>query len=175
MGAEVLRLFHDRGRVSWLRQYRKFWRHELVRLKYHNPAVPMTVDRTAAQTDQAIMTVFFSPSDAQQTSSSPTGAPAPTSSTSGDKAPSDYVPADRIETIQMSNRIPTEILSDLVRLTKARVVEPSLQEQEELRTLDEHRIRSERDSKLSLEVRQKKKREEAILAQARGEIAASEA
>ncbi|KAH0414018.1 hypothetical protein KCU90_g16126, partial [Aureobasidium melanogenum] len=30
---------------------RKFWRHELVRLKFHNPAIPMTLDRTAAQTD----------------------------------------------------------------------------------------------------------------------------
>lgn len=152
---------------------RKFWRHELVRLKYHNPAVPMTIDRTATATDPATMTIFFAPKDASKTSTSPTGSAAATSSTSGDKAPSDYTPAERVETIGMTMRTPEEILADLIKLTKATVVEPTQQELDDLRTLEEARVRGEKDSKLSLEVRQRKKREEALLAQARGDMASN--
>lgn len=135
----------------------------------------MTVDRTAVSTDPATMTIFFAPKDASQTSGSPTGSPAPTSSTSGDKAPSNYTPAERIETITMTMRTASEILADFVRVTKATQVEPTQQELEEIQMLEEQRIRGEKDSKLSLEVRQRKKREEAILAQARGDIAANAA
>lgn len=148
---------------------RKFWRHELVRLKYHNPAVPMTLDRAAAQTDPALMTVFFSSPEGSPTSSGS----APTTSTSGDKAPSDYSSAERTETIEMTHRTQESIWADLVKVTGARQVEPTREELETLRSLEEHRVRSERDSKLSLEVREKKKREEALLAQARGDVASA--
>jgi large subunit ribosomal protein MRP49 len=147
---------------------RKFWRHELVRLKYHNPAIPMTIDRTALQTDPALMTVFFADSNAAN--ASPASSPAPTTSTSGDKQPSDYSPSERTETIDMTGRTPENILSDLIKLTAAQQVQPNQEELDMLRSLEEQRIRSEKDSKLSLEVRQKKKREESLLAQARGEI-----
>lgn len=150
---------------------RKFWRHELVRLKFHNPAIPMTLDRTALQTDQALMTVFFS--NPEDVSSSPTSSPAPTTSTSGDKAPSEYAPSERTETINMTNRTQENILSDLLAITKARQVEATDEEMETLRTLEEQRVRSARDSKIGLELRAKKKREEALLAQARGEVASA--
>ncbi|GAB7346119.1 hypothetical protein MBLNU457_4869t1 [Dothideomycetes sp. NU457] len=151
---------------------RKFWRHELVRLKYHNPAIPMTIDRSATQDEDAIMTVHFTTSDAQQSSGSATGAPAPTGSTSGDKAPSDHASTVRTETISMTNRLASEILADLLRITKAVTVEATPEEREQLEMLEEMRIRSEKDSALGKEVRAKRKREEALLAQARGEIAA---
>lgn len=75
----------------------------------------------------------------------------------------------------MTMRTASEILADFVRVTKATQVEPTQQELEEIQMLEEQRIRGEKDSKLSLEVRQRKKREEAILAQARGDIAANAA
>ena len=147
---------------------RKFWRHELVRLKFHNPAIPMTLDRTAAQTDPALMTVFFADPEA-----SPTSGAAPTTSTSGDKEPSNYSPSSRTETIDMTNRTQENILADLVRITSARQVEATQEELETLRSLEEQRLRSQKDSKLRLEVREKKKREEALLAQARGDVASA--
>ncbi|KEQ69754.1 hypothetical protein M436DRAFT_55377 [Aureobasidium namibiae CBS 147.97] len=147
---------------------KKFWRHELVRLKFHNPAIPMTLDRTAAQTDPALMTVFFADPEA-----SPTSGAAPTTSTSGDKEPSNYSPSTRTETIDMTMRTPENILADLIRITNARQVEATQEELETLRSLEEQRLRSEKDSKLSLEVREKKKREEALLAQARGDVASA--
>ncbi|KAI5196998.1 hypothetical protein E4T39_07491 [Aureobasidium subglaciale] len=147
---------------------RKFWRHELVRLKYHNPAIPMTLDRTAPQTDPALMTIFFADPEA-----SPTSGAAPTTSTSGDKEPSNYSPSSRTETIVMTGRTPEHILTDLMKITSARQVEATQEELDTLRSLEEQRLRSERDSKLSLEVREKKKRELSLLAQARGDVASA--
>ncbi|THW88025.1 hypothetical protein D6D15_06271 [Aureobasidium pullulans] len=147
---------------------KKFWRHELVRLKFHNPAISMTLDRTAPQTDPALMTIFFADPEA-----SPTSGAAPTTSTSGDKEPSNYAPSSRTETIDMTGRLPENILADLMNLTNARQIEATKEELDTLRSLEEQRIRSERDSKLSLEVREKKKREEALLAQARGDMASA--
>ncbi|KAI5197197.1 hypothetical protein E4T42_06769 [Aureobasidium subglaciale] len=147
---------------------KKFWRHELVRLKYHNPAIPMTIDRTALQTDPALMTIFFADPEA-----SPTSGAAPTTSTSGDKEPSNYSPSTKTETIDMTGRTPEHILTDFMKITSARQVEATQEELESLRSLEEQRVRSERDSKLSLEVREKKKREESLLAQARGDLASA--
>lgn len=131
----------------------------------------MTIDRNVPQEEPAIMTIFFAPQDALKSTGSATGAPAATSSTSGDKAASDYTPAERTEQIPMTNRTPSEILSDLMRLTKATPVEPTPQEKEDLEMLEKMRQRTEVDSKLGLELRAKRKREEALLAQARGEVA----
>lgn len=143
-------------------------RHELVRLKFHNPAISMTVDRNVPQTDPATMTVFFASSDAPQKA-------VPTQSTSGDKPPSDYAPTERTEEISMTNQTSGDILEELLRVTKATLVQPTQQDREDLEVLQAAKIRSEKDSKLSVEVRASKKREEAILAQARGEIASGEA
>jgi len=38
---------------------RKFWHTYLPRLKYHNPAVPMTVERTDDQEGPATLSVHF--------------------------------------------------------------------------------------------------------------------
>lgn len=75
----------------------------------------------------------------------------------------------------MTNRVPEEILTDLLRITRATPVLPTAEEQEELQQLEQQRLRSEKDSKLSLSVQDKRKREEEILAQARGEVAADAA
>ncbi|KXT16825.1 hypothetical protein AC579_6792 [Pseudocercospora musae] len=128
---------------------RKFWRHELVRLKYHNPSVSMTVDRTALQDDPAVMSIHFSNPDSES-------------------------PEERVETLNMKNYTSSEILDAVVKLTKAYPVEPTPEDLEEMQKLEEQRIRSARDSKLSQEVRARVKREQQLLEQARGNIAAQE-
>ncbi|KAF2214627.1 hypothetical protein CERZMDRAFT_36614 [Cercospora zeae-maydis SCOH1-5] len=127
---------------------RKFWRHELVRLKYHNPSVPMTVDRTALQDEQAVMSIHRQPEGEE---------------------------VERVETINMKNYHSSEILDALIRLTNARQVEPTEEDLEQLAKLEEQRQRSLRDSKLSQEVRARVKREKELLKQARGDIAAQDA
>lgn len=142
----------------------------MVRLKYHNPAVPMTIDRSALDTDPATMSIHFAPESARQTSPSATSSPAPTDSTTSSTPASDHDPTVRVETIEMKGRTSAEILDDFTRVTKAFPIEPTPEEQEELRSLEEQRLRSVRDSKLSLEVKERKKREEDLLKQAVGSM-----
>ncbi|KAK5110203.1 hypothetical protein LTR62_006199 [Meristemomyces frigidus] len=132
---------------------RKFWRHELVRLKYHNPAVAMTIDRTALREDPALMSIHFASAEALQTS-----------------AP-DQIATDSVQTIDMKHKSNSEILEELMKLTKARAVEPTVEENEEIRELEEQRVRSARDSVKSAEVRARVKREQELLEQARGDVA----
>lgn len=108
------------------------------------------------------MSIHFASQDAQQTSSSATSAP--TDSTTA-----------RVETINMKGRTNSEILQELIRVTKAYPIEPTEEEKEELRLLEEQRLRSLRDSKLSKEVRARVKRERELLEQARGDLASREA
>ncbi|KAK4540687.1 hypothetical protein LTR36_009018 [Oleoguttula mirabilis] len=142
---------------------RAFWRHELIRLKYHNPAVSMTIDRTATADDPAVMSVHFASADAPQSSDSTTQTSTPPS----DAAP----PTDRVQTIDMKHRTNLDILGELQKLTKAFAVEATAEEREEMQMLEDHRVKSARDSKLSQEVRARQKREKELLKQARGELA----
>lgn len=70
----------------------------------------------------------------------------------------------------MKGRMSAEILEDFIRVTKAYPIEATAGEKEELRALEEQRVRSVRDSKLSQEVKDRKKREEALLQQATGDL-----
>nr|OQO24150.1 hypothetical protein B0A51_08993 [Rachicladosporium sp. CCFEE 5018] len=151
---------------------RKFWQHELIRMKYHNPAVPMTIDRTAPQTEAATLSVHFTSPDAPQTSGSETSSPAAVTSTSIEhNIPSAAAPTERIETINMTHSTNSEIFDALIRLTKAEVLEPTAEDRKEMRELAEARTRSAKDAKLSAEVRARQKRERELLDQARGEVA----
>lgn len=130
----------------------------------------MTIDRMAAQSDPATMTIFFTPKDAPKTSKSSTAAPVPTTSTSGDSSHSDYTPTERTETISMTNTSPENILEQLVKISNAVPVQPSPEDARELEALQEARRKSERDSAISLEHNRARNAEKALLAQARGEL-----
>ena len=153
--------------------YRKFWRHHLVRMKYHNPAVPMTVDQLKEQTPdtEAIMSVHFTSENPEHmTSDSATASPAPVESTTTTSTPSEHDPVERVETIDMKHKTESQILDELIRLTGAYTIEPTEAEKDELRILAEQKVRSERDAKAALERRAAAKREKELLDQARGEI-----
>lgn len=103
----------------------------------------MTVDRTALQDDPAVMSVHIQPEDSE---------------------------TEKIEKINMKDYRSSEILDALVQLTKASVIEPTTEDQELLAKLEEQRQRSLRDSKISLELRARVKREKEMLQQARGDL-----
>jgi len=71
----------------------------------------------------------------------------------------------------MKGRLASEILTDLITLTKAQPVLPTPEEEGELRALEEQKVRGERDRRMSLEARARVKREKELLKQARGELA----
>lgn len=132
---------------------KRFFRHILPRIKYRNPALPITVDRSAAQSDPAILNVVF------KNDSASTSAPAPAAEG-----------GDRVVTIQMKHKSESEILRQLYEVTGAKEVEPTDVEQEELRQLTERKERSRRDSERMFEVNRQRKREAEMLAAARGEV-----
>jgi len=70
----------------------------------------------------------------------------------------------------MKNRSPLEILDKLLKLTNAKVVKATPEETRQIQELEEQRIRSEKDAAEMAKVNAKRKREEAILTQARGEV-----
>ncbi|KAF8863563.1 hypothetical protein BDZ45DRAFT_103833 [Acephala macrosclerotiorum] len=150
---------------------RKFWRNCLPRLKYHNPAVVMTVNRTEDQLGPAVMTVHFT-STAAAASTKPE-----ISSTTSKQTSTGPVPESkagpitvRTETINMKHKVDSEILDQLLKLTNAKVVQPTPEEAREIRDIEEQNVRSARDAASMEAENKKRKREEEILRQARGSL-----
>ncbi|KAI4195270.1 MAG: hypothetical protein LQ350_007289 [Teloschistes chrysophthalmus] len=150
---------------------RKVWRNYLPRLKYHNPAVSMTVNRSQDQAGPATLTIFYaSPHDSL---TSPPSSAAPSSSTTSNSSTSDHTPFERAETISMKHRHESQILSDLLNLTKATPVVASPEEEAELQALADEKKRSEADRVRNAAYTEQKRQEKALLDQARGAIGAS--
>lgn len=73
----------------------------------------------------------------------------------------------------MKHRHETEILSQLLSITKAIPVEPTADDLETMKELEEKRKQSEIEAKKVKEVVEQRKREAAILAQAKGLVASN--
>ncbi|KAK4693577.1 large subunit ribosomal protein MRP49, partial [Lecanoromycetidae sp. Uapishka_2] len=144
---------------------RKVWRNSLPRLKYHNPAISMTINRTQDQEGPATLSIqFAAPSD----SPSSTDSPAPSSSTSPSAALSGHSPSRRTETIDMKHKHESEILSKLLELTKATPYEATPDEVAELREEEDFTRRSERDRAAQAKLNETRRQERALLEAARG-------
>ncbi|KAF2154233.1 hypothetical protein K461DRAFT_125023 [Myriangium duriaei CBS 260.36] len=148
---------------------RKFWHHELVRLKFHNPAVSMTVDRDLKNDQEALLTVFFAPEDAHLTSNTATGGPSATTSTSGAKVASDHAPVEKTESVKISHKRAEEILADLIRITDAEPIEPAEEDVQLERELADQEQRSKADHDRGMALNAEKARQAALLAEARGQ------
>lgn len=162
-------------------------REMLPRLKYRNPAIPMTVFRKGFQTDDAaVMTVWFRHPDATPSSSAPEKlfkgqlqpSPAPLAESFSVPLPSEadsnvsstLSGAVRKVVIDMKHKEESMILDELMKLTQARPVEPTRTELEEIQALEEQKARSRIDSERMAEINRKRKREEELMKQARGEL-----
>jgi large subunit ribosomal protein MRP49 len=137
---------------------RKFWREMLPRLQYRNPGVPMTITRHLDPSLPATLTIFYRQPAATSTTTSPSPPVTPSGPHRVEKA------------IDIKNLSEAGILQQLLLETKATSCEPTEVELQELRELEEQKERSRRDSERSLEVRRQRKREEAMLKAARGEV-----
>ncbi len=130
----------------------------------------MTVNRTNNQSGPALMTVHFTSPDAAATIKTEI------SSTTNKQTSSAPVPetksgppTERTEVINMKHRPESEILDQLLALTRARIVRPTAEETRQIQEIEEQNARSERDSVMMAEVNAKRQREEAILLAARGD------
>lgn len=148
---------------------RRVWRYYLPRLKYHNPAVSMTVSRSHDQAGPATLSVFFAPSSDASTHSA-TSSPAPTSSTSKGKVLSEHTPWERVEAIDMKYKRPEEILERLIEVTRAEPVLASPEDEAEFAQLEEEKERSEKDRERVMADTARARRERELLEQARNEV-----
>lgn len=145
---------------------RKFWHNYLPRLKYHNPAVSMTVNRRTDQEGPATLTVFLAPPpNTTSTSFSPDIL---SSTVATNSSLSTHHPVEREESIDVKHIRDSEIYSLLMGLAKATPVVPTAEEEAELRQLKEDLENSKQDSIIGAKYREKMKEEKALLDLARG-------
>lgn len=137
---------------------RKFWHTYLPRLKYHNPAVPMTVNRTTDQAGPATLTVTFG---------APSTTPASSTASASDRGQSEQTTT---KVIDMKHKHESAILSELTQIVEGKQVEATEEERAQLLELEDQRARSARDAELQKEVLRKKRKEAAILEQARRSV-----
>jgi large subunit ribosomal protein MRP49 len=171
---------------------RKFWRHMLPRLKFHNPAVEMTVTRSSDQTGPATLAIYMrrvaasaAAQSAEESASSSEQAPELLPSESFPQGPNrvdqlliptkSKIPRpskeQEVVTIDMKNKQENEILREFLKVTGGQEVQPTQGELDTLRELEEFREKSKSDSERSKAVRAAWKREQDMLKQARGELA----
>lgn len=169
---------------------RKFWKENLPRLKYHNPEVPMIVNRTHEQTGPATLSIYMSGGEVPQQPAQiegPTGA-APqravaitdawktiaSSSTGTARAPPP-AEGETVVTINMKNVRSAEILKQFLEKTGAREVEPTPEDQEEMARLLELQERAVYDKEVQKRYREKIQSEKRLLERARQEADALKA
>ncbi|KAL9031520.1 MAG: hypothetical protein Q9196_000458 [Gyalolechia fulgens] len=138
---------------------RKVWRNHLPRLKYHNPAVSMTVNRSQDQAGPATLTIFYASPLDPATATNPQDAPT-----------SKHIPFERTETINMKHRHESDILSELIGLTKATPVVATPKEAVELQKLADEEKRGALDRARNAAYTEQKRQEKALLDQARGAV-----
>jgi large subunit ribosomal protein MRP49 len=79
---------------------------------------------------------------------------------------------EKVAVIFMKNKTVSQILTELYNLTKGKQIKPTVDETRQLRELEEFKQRSAEVREKQQLVNEARKREEAILTQARGEVEA---
>ncbi|OIW25865.1 hypothetical protein CONLIGDRAFT_635630 [Coniochaeta ligniaria NRRL 30616] len=160
---------------------KKFFKENLPRLKYWNPATPMIVNRHNDNTVPPTMTIYLRDEDRHarydDTTAGPDQVTTSTISSAWDGSAKAPLPAEdeRIVTIEMRNQHSSVILKELMEKTRAVPVSPTPQEQTELDEIEELRQRGEVDREKLRKQREAEKREAALMSQARSEAAAFKA
>lgn len=144
---------------------RKFWKEILPRIKYHNPSVPMIVNRHTNNERPPVMTIYLRKPDA-----SPTSDPAPVQPASSWADLSKATPPaadERVVTIDMKNKHSSTILEFFLAETRALTIAPTKEEIEEIQSLKVLKKESQVSRARVLADRMAKKREEDMLKRAR--------
>ncbi|WYZ37276.1 hypothetical protein EsH8_II_000782 [Colletotrichum jinshuiense] len=144
---------------------RKFWRDMLPRLKFYNPAIPMIVNRKSNNEGAAVMSLYFSTDKPLDPSTLPQP---PSSAIDNSKAPAP-VDGERVVKIDIKNKHSEEILEHFLAETKAEAVVPGPEDENEMKAVEELRIKGEKDRQRNLKIREEEKKEKAMLARARAE------
>ncbi|KJZ80402.1 hypothetical protein HIM_00252 [Hirsutella minnesotensis 3608] len=148
---------------------RKFWRDYLPALKYHNPSVPMIVNRHDKQKTPPVMTIYLRTKTTQGDSAAASSEPQqqlPSSRTNLSKAPP-VAPGERCVHLEMRKKRSNAIWDQFVASTRAKVVQPNEHDVEELRAVDAHRKQAAVDRERNRQIRAELKKEQEMLKRAR--------
>ncbi|KAF2446740.1 hypothetical protein P171DRAFT_519109 [Karstenula rhodostoma CBS 690.94] len=160
--------FHKKLIGSQHRGARHFWHDILPRIKYRNPALPISVTRHADPAGPAYLHIFTAQPTPQTAAIPPSSTPQPTSSTP--EATANDTPT---HTIEIKDFHESEILEALVEKTGAVVLTTPPEEATEMAEIEEFKERAEVDRVEVREKLMKVRREEELLKLARGEISAA--
>ncbi|KID95745.1 Ribosomal protein/NADH dehydrogenase domain protein, partial [Metarhizium majus ARSEF 297] len=144
---------------------RKFWRQYLPRLKYHNPAVPMILNRHDDNAAPPVMTIYMRASAGTSSSAAETSQPA-SSRTNLSKAQPPGAD-EKVVTIDMRNRHSSDILEFFLAETRARALQPTSAEIAEIQSLEAIKTQGGVDRERVRALRAEKKKEEDMLKRAR--------
>lgn len=160
-------LFKFSHALSPIRAFRKFWRENLPRLKYHNPAVPIIINRHHENDTPPTMTIYMRSADRPAAAESPDST-TPLFSSHSDlaKAPQP-APGERAVRIDMKDKHSSEILHSFMTETSATPLQPTAEDISEMQALDALRQRGDIDRERVRQERAEKKREEDMLKRAR--------
>ncbi|TWU78672.1 hypothetical protein ED733_005778 [Metarhizium rileyi] len=144
---------------------RKFWRQYLPRLKYHNPSVPMILNRHDNNAIPPLMTIYMRASSGPGSSTTETAQPA-SSRTNLSKA---QPPAagEEILTINMKSRHSSDILESFLAETRAKPLPPTSADVAEIQNLEAMNKKGSVDRERVRTLRAEKKKEEDMLKRAR--------
>ncbi|PNY28480.1 Uncharacterized protein TCAP_01571 [Tolypocladium capitatum] len=150
---------------------RKFWREYLPRLKYHNPSIPMIVNRHDQSQAPPTMTVYLrtsSPPTSSDSSSSAAESHAqPTSSRTNLSKAQPPGSDERVVSIDMKDKHSSDILEFFMAETRAKALQPTKEEIAEMQGLEAANKQAVVDRERVRQLRSEKKKEEDMLKRAR--------
>ncbi|EEA23792.1 hypothetical protein TMatcc_006864 [Talaromyces marneffei ATCC 18224] len=142
----------------------KFWRQCLSRLKYHNPAIQMSVNPYEGEEKQApALTIFFS-------GTQPTKAQAYHDASIKDEFAPKPTETEKAVVLNLKDYNFEEIWQQVKELTGAVEVEATAEDKEAIEKFRQMTVKSEADRIRVAGIRQAKKDQERMLQEARGEV-----
>ncbi|KND94203.1 hypothetical protein TOPH_01076 [Tolypocladium ophioglossoides CBS 100239] len=149
---------------------RKFWREYLPRLKYHNPSIPMIVNRHGQSQTPPTMTVYLR-TNSQPTSTDSSAAAEshaqPSSSRTNLSKAQPPSPDERAVNIDMKDKHSSDILEFFMAETRAKALQPTKEEIAEMQGLEAMKKQAVVDRERVRQLRAEKKEEEDMLRRAR--------
>ncbi|KYK55742.1 putative ribosomal protein MRP49 [Drechmeria coniospora] len=150
---------------------KKFWRECLPRLKYHNPSIPMIVNRHGQNQTPPAMTIYLRTTGDAPSSDSTTAIPEhhmqPASSRTGLSKAQPPNPGERVVRIDMKGKHSSDILEFLVAETRATVLKPAAEDIAEMQALEAMKKQAVIDGERVRQLRAERKKEEDMLKRAR--------
>ncbi|KAF4948734.1 hypothetical protein FGADI_9389 [Fusarium gaditjirri] len=144
---------------------KKFWRENLPRLKYHNPSVPMIVNRHSRNNKKPTLSIYLRKPDASTPAPATRSQPSSSRNNMSKATPPDS--DEKIVTVDMTEKHSSHILEYVLAETRAVPIKPTKEEIRELQELDAMARQAEVDRARMRSLREEKKREEDMLKRAR--------